>query len=274
MKDLIIGAITNYRPEHVSCWINSIRKSGFSGDVIVVDFGTPADTIEYLHNRGAKIYQADLNGRHIVVERFIAMYSILEEVKQSYRFVIATDVKDVIFQQNPSLWLKRFEHNQYRLFPSSENILYKDEDWGNNNLKVSFPHLYERFKGRVIRNAGTISGESYAMRDLFMHIYHLSLLGGDRQPDQAAYNILLNTYPFNTVVFAPDQYDPWVANLGTTIADNVKDKYESFQINPVPNYDDNGIVYNSKNNPYYIVHQYDRIKDLREIITRKFGILN
>jgi hypothetical protein len=273
-KDLIIGSIMNYRPEDVACWINSIRDVNFTGDVFVVNYGCPKETIEYLQRQGVVVYDAELNELHIVVQRFYTMFTILHTLNLcDYRCVFATDVKDVIFQKNPSLRFK--DNNRYaRLLASTENIQYENEDWGRNNLKTCFPHLYEFMRWQIIYNAGTIAGEFELVRDLFLHIFHLSLVGiqGDPQPDQAAYNILINTRPFINNVYFCDDDDAWVANLGTTLDPTKKNKYAPYWMDPAPNVVD-GKVYNNKGLEYTIVHQYDRVPDLKPIIQNKFGSL-
>lgn len=272
-KDIIFGSILNYRIEDVACWINSIIACGFNGDVIILNFGCPEETLDFLASKGCRIYNCDLNGLHIVVQRFMAMFTILHSLEMhDYRCVFATDVKDVIFQKNPSL---RFKDNNRSavILASTENIQYNNEEWGNNNLHKCFPHLYEWMRWQVIYNAGTMAGEFELMRDLFLHIYHLSLVGinMDPQPDQAAYNILINTKPFINQVYFTEDKDAWVANIGTSLADNIKDKYFPFLLDPPPYYDKNGTVFNNNNESYCIVHQYDRCKKLYELIREKFG---
>jgi len=273
-KDLIIGAIMNYYPKDVACWINSIRDVGFTGDVIVVDYGSHPDTIAYLEKWGVKVYTAQLNGLHIVVQRFYTMFTILHMLNVcDYRCVFATDVKDVIFQKNPSLRFKD-GNRQAAILASNENIQYEYEDWGRDNLKKTFPHLYEFMKWQYIYNAGTIAGEFELVRDLFLHIFHLSLIGiqGDPQPDQAAYNILINTRPFINNVYFCEDGDAWVANLGTTWDPTKRDKYAPYWYDPAPKIVDSKVL-NQKDQEYVIVHQYDRVPDLKEKIINKFGNL-
>lgn len=262
MKDLIIGSICNYQPKDVACWINSIKMSGFTGDVIVLDFGTPAETIEFLQRKGVIVYKAELNGRHIVVERFIAMYSLLlnKGIQSEYRYILATDVKDVVFQRNPSQYMMMFES----VVVTSENIKYQDEDWGRNNMQTSYPHMYDRMKDQVIYNAGVIGGPLIDIRDFFLHIYHLSLIGQDSQPDQAAMNILLNTVPFDMSAVFNSENSKWAINLGTSWADNVKDKYHDRLVN--------GFTSDISN--FCIIHQWDRVSSLKPLIEKKFGSID
>jgi len=91
------------------------------------------------------------------------------------------------------------------------------------------------------------------------------------QPDQAALNILIHTHPFlNEVLFA-NQEDKWCCQLGTTLDPKIKEKYTPFHLEPIPTYDNNGNVYNSKNELFYLVHQYDRVPELKNLILNKFG---
>jgi hypothetical protein len=272
MKDLIVGCAVGYQPEHIKPWVESIELSGFQGDKFMIDFGLPQQTISFLKENGFSIFEVSPAGRHIVVERFYALYGLLSTLDLSeYRFIITTDVKDVIFQKNPSEWLERsfVDHWNKGILVSSECILYKDEEWGNNNLKVSYPHLYHQNKDHVIYNAGTIAGYVHPMKDLFLHIYHLSLIGGDAQPDQAALNILIHTRPFQDYVLFAEQKMGWCCQLGTSLDPKIKDKYAPLLLEESPRYDEEGLVWNG-DSLFYLVHQYDRVPGLREKILKKY----
>lgn len=262
MKDVIIGSICNYEPKDVACWINSIKASGFTGNVIVLNFGCPPETTDFLVKKGCAVYKCDLNGRHIVVERFITMYSLLQNMEKEYVNVLATDVKDVIFQKNPSDFLNNLSPGR-PVVVSSENILYKDEDWGRNNMQISYPYMYDKMMSKEIFNAGVIGGYLPDVRDFFLHIYHLSLLGHDAQPDQAAMNILLQSSPFIYGTTFAIERNRWSINLGTSWADNVKEKYQPKLIEG----------FTSDISDYYIIHQWDRVSDIAWLFKEKFGSL-
>ena len=100
MKDIVVGCISNYLPVHIAPWVDSLNKSGFKGDKVIISFGVPDVTVEYLNRNGFEVYAIAPNGRHIVIERFYALWEFLNEVADNYRYIITTDVKDVIFQTN------------------------------------------------------------------------------------------------------------------------------------------------------------------------------
>lgn len=270
MKDLIIGCIRNYTPSQVACWINSIKACGFEGEILVISFGVPQETIQFLESKRVKVLHVEPQGRHIVIERFLAIYSYLSTSNQ-YRCIIATDVRDVVFQCNPIDFCQsqadtHLDQDPYILL-ASENIVYKDEDWGRNNMQTSYPHLYDRFKNNIIFNAGVIIGDGDAFKDFCLHIYHLSLLGQDPQPDQAAMNILIRTYPHKLTTKLVTQNEGMVMNHGTDL-----EKYKGKLIEESPIIKEDGLVIcPGTKEPFYIIHQYDRVPGLKEQIEKRFG---
>lgn len=267
-KDIIIGCLVGYNSHQIKPWVTSITRSGFEGDKAILSFGLPQDSIELLIDNGFQIYEMPASERHIVVDRFFAMWNFLNQVDKQYRYVITTDVKDVIFQYNPSTWL---ENNlKGKILVSSENIRYRDEVWGSSNLASSYPHLYELHCNNTIYNAGTIAGDVETMRDFFLHIFNLSLIGTDRQPDQAALNILTHTQPFKAVTHFASQEEGWCCQLGTTLDPKVSNNYKPFLLEPLPQIQGDVLV-NTQGQPFCLVHQYDRVPGLGETITAKYS---
>ena len=46
MKDLIIGGSTNYDWDKLKYWVNSINKSGFEGDKVLILFNCDKNTVD------------------------------------------------------------------------------------------------------------------------------------------------------------------------------------------------------------------------------------
>ena len=69
------------------------------------------------------------------VQRFISIYQYLSA--NPARYVITTDVRDVVFQKNPINWLDLYLGNK-TVAVASECLRYKDEPWGDNNIKETF----------------------------------------------------------------------------------------------------------------------------------------
>jgi len=282
-KDLIIGCYTGYDWNKIKFWVNSIEKSGFTGDKAMIVYNSDYDTVQKLIDRNFIIYafnKDDVFSRvyydrmknHVVVQRFIDLYNAYSAMNMNqYRFVITTDVKDVIFQQNPSEWLDNY-CGIYNgdIFASSESIHYKNEPWGNDNLWNSFLEAYDVMKDNIIYNCGIQAGIPNVMKDLWLNIYLLSKNNQIHNSDQAAYNLLLNSEPYKNITSFINGEDSWAAQLGTTMDPQKINDYRPHLLDKEPIIS-NGLVCTANGEPYYIVHQYDRIPHLKEEIEKKYA---
>jgi hypothetical protein len=279
MKDLVIGSAYNLNWEQCRLWVKSLELSGFDGDKAIVIFGENNLLAKSFSDHNFKIISVrNLNpDEHICSARFAVYHSYLNspEVKGKYDKVIATDVTDVFFQKNPS----EFLHSQdivphYGLVASSENIRYKDEHWGANNVRASFgDEAYEKIMNNEIYNAGVIAGSQSMFAELSFLIYNLCLgrpqhVPGGGGPDQAAYNILLNKFVKQSTTYMSHN-DGWACQVGT-VADPKKD-YSKFNVEPNPVFE-NGVAKTTTNIPYYIIHQYNRNPVWNAAIKERYNV--
>lgn len=287
MKDIVIGCITGYTFDKIKAWVNSLDTCGFNGEKVMICYNIDYDVVEELTKRNYTIiafkrndelrrfeYKQDFN---IMLERFIHIWYFLNrlENKKDYRYIISTDVRDVVFQRNPSDWLVKNLGNK-KINVATESIKYKDEAWGKNNLTLSFgPLIYEANKDNLIYNAGTVSGEFQTMLDLFLNMF-MSCSGapqhvpGGGGPDQAALNVLLNTKTYKDVTRFTNSEEGWAAQLGTTADPSKIDQFRPLLSEASPIMKD-GLVCTSTGEPFYLVHQYDRVPEWKEIIEKKYA---
>lgn len=292
VKDLIIGGASNYTWDQLKYWVNSIRKSGFTGDVVLVGTNLTKETIDRLTQEGVilslhgkqnergDIVSHDTGAPH--VERFFYMWNYLMTTTEKYIHVITTDTRDVVFQSNPSDWLYDNLEN-YLMVCSSEGMRYKNEPWGNKNLLETFgPYFHNALKERTIYNVGTIAGDFAFVRDMLLSIFQMSINRPIPIVDQAVFNFLLNLHQYGIDTLCTDNVRDWAIQLGTTVEavkagkgdlgsssnlDDYLSKYEDVQ----PIFED-GIVKTPDGNPYTIVHQYDRVPFLKEKIEQIYGV--
>jgi len=283
MKDIVIGTITNYDFDKIKYWVNSLDNSGFIGTKAMLCYNVSFDVVDELVERGYEIFAFKSNDElrrfeyrdnfSIVVERFLHLWYFLKNAKDKYRYIISTDVKDVIFQTNPSTWLENNLRDK-EINVASESIAYTDEDWGNNNLLKSFgPLIHEHNKNNIVYNAGTISGKIDTVLDLFLNIYMLCngtshFIEGGGGPDQAALNVLLNLKPYKDITNFAGSDDGYAAQLGTT-GPQIYGKYGTKLVDKSPIILDNMICTSDKK-PFSIVHQYDRVPEWKKIIETKY----
>jgi len=260
MKDLIISAISNYTPDKIKEYVNSINKCGFTGDKIMICYPIPQNTIDFLKENGWELYSMELKG-HPHMKRLIDMYAILREVGDKYRYVISTDVRDVVFQTNPSEWLEKNLKKQFIV--SSENVLYKDEQWGTKNILEGYGQLLlDRFKNNQSCNVGVLAGYSKSIKDLLLINYLISQAGDTQHfTDQSSYNFLVHSEFMKDSIQIEDNTGTWAIQLGTHDNPNILNNYDIETTN-----------HNVTNNgePFCIVHQYDRVQSINTIIRNKY----
>jgi hypothetical protein len=280
MKDLIIGCTTNYDWNKLKYWVNSINKSGFQGEKVMVAFNIDYETIEKLSQAGFQVilpgkpneqaqryeYQSSLP---VHVERFVHIYNYLQS-HDTYRFVITTDVKDVVFQKDPTKFLG-MELPGAKLMFASESMLYKDEPWGNQNLMETFgPFFHERFKDNIIYNVGVLAGRGEAMRDLCAMIFVMSVNRPIPIVDQSTFNFMISLEPYKSIARYMNSEDGWACQLGTTADPSKIDQFKPFLLEPSPIMKD-GKVTTSTGKDFTIVHQYDRVPEWKKVIEEKYN---
>ncbi|NDB79253.1 hypothetical protein EB155_05245, partial [archaeon] len=250
---IILGCITKYKPEDIKPYVESIEQSGYSGKKIMMVYDVPQETIDYLKSKGWELYGNQLQ-QHIILQRFRDIYKLLESFPNE--IIIWTDVKDVIFQTDPTNWIEQNKTKPILAF--SECITFKDDEWACVNSGTSFPMEWEWLQHLPSYCAGTIVGDSEYLRDLFISIYRWSLTTSNPEQlsDQAAFNVLINLSQFKDIVQKVEQEEGFVTQLGTVLVK--KDHFGDKLLEPTPLVDSNFIVKNQKGEVFPLVHQYDR----------------
>jgi len=285
-KDLIIGGASNYTWNQLKHWVNSIKKSGFQGDVVLVATNISKETIDKLTSEGVKLelygqmqedgsIKAHMNGAPHV-ERFFYIWNYLNNNSNVYDYVITTDTRDVVFQSNPSAWIDEMVFaGRESIIVSSEGMKYEDEPWNNQNLDQAFgPFFHRHYKSMVINNVGVLAGETEYIRDLLFMIFQMSINRPIPIVDQVVFNIILQQKAFKDVTKFTYNSDAWAIQLGATIEAVKSGKgdlgmmiandpskmilYQSKYFDEQPTITEDGLVCDSKGQPFVIVHQYDR----------------
>ena len=262
MKYTIIGCITKYGVEQIKPFVESIERSGFSGDKLMLVYEITQDTIEYLNSKGWTLIQSEPQ-QHIILQRFRDMYQVLHQYETDV--IIWVDVKDIVFQKDPTEWLNKNMNKDILAF--SESLKFGDEEWARLNAGTSFPMEWDWLQNEEIHCAGTIVGKKEAIRDLFISIYRWSLTTSNQEQlaDQAAYNILIRLHQFKDIVQFVKQQEGFAAQLHLKLKKGGNLPYTEELVTI-----DGDEVKNSKGELFTLVHQYDRNEELKKLIENKY----
>jgi len=284
-RDVVIGFITGYDYDKIKTWVNSLNRSGFTGEKVMICYNISYVTANKLTEQGFTVMAFEKDDKNetlvyrknkfnICVERFLHIWHLLNDKRGQYRYMITTDVKDVVFQSNPSDWLEK-NIGDKKINAASESIIYQDEEWGTHNLFRSFGTIvHQAHRENLIVNAGTISGEFDTMLDLCLNVYLLSNgapshhIEGGGGPDQAALNVLLNMETYKNVTNVAPSESGWAAQLGTT-GPQIANKYSERLVEKSPILVGDTVC-TSDGTPFAIVHQYDRVPQWKSIIEKKY----
>lgn len=273
-KDLVIGVFSNYTYDFVKPWIKSIKETGFKGDVVLYAIDTTNETNTKIASDGVIVLTAKSNkdDARIHMQRFLYIYDYLKEHSSEYRYVVSTDVRDVIFQLNPSDF---FDNNELssRIITSGEAIRIKDEAWNRNNIITNFGnYFYDEVKDLEVQNVGILAGSASYMKDLCFALYQMSLNRPDWVADQAAYNMLVHHEPWKSISTNCSLQDCWATNAHVTNYEKDKEKFAPFLMDAPPVLENGQVVHGKSKRPFFIVHQYDRVKDWKKFYEQKYDV--
>jgi len=257
MKDLVISAIANYLPEKIKIYIESLNNSGFSGDKVMICYNIPTVTVDYLKSNGWECYGMELHG-HPHMRRLIDMWFFLTNDSRKWNHVITTDVRDVVWQTNPSDWLDK--NLQSEIIVASECIKNNQEPWAKKNIHEGFgPLFWESIQENTVANVGVMAGRYQSMKDLLMINWLVSQAGDTTHfTDQSALNLIINNTLLSDKITLTSDFALQVDSLKNPNRTE-KTKLEI----------KDGIIMNGEE-PYVLVHQYDRIPDLNKVITDQY----
>jgi hypothetical protein len=195
MKDLLIGAADNYNWSQIRNWAISIRESGFQGDVAILAYRVPREVLQYSQNLSIDVYEVSHDpfgqpidhgaaGRDTDAHqmRFFHSWQLLAENEnwKNYEFVFMTDIRDVIFQRDPSESIREWLQTTYdcrhkRLLAVSEGMTYAHEVWNSQNMLTGYgPFVHQQAQNWYCCNSGTDAGYSEDMMNMFLTVYNMT----------------------------------------------------------------------------------------------------
>jgi hypothetical protein len=296
MNTAIIASCYGYNIDQVKPWIESLKKTGFGGKVFVLVYNPQDNTLlDYFRSEGVFTFVGQYLGEtNMATQRFLNYIEVLKtEYASDVELVISTDIRDIIFQKDPGVWLQN-NIEDYDLVATSEGVKFRHEDWNGGNLEKHFGK--KRFLSLADNEtlcSGIIAGKKDTIQQLFKVVYDIGFFSEDPGDfvDQIFYNIAIYEIFKEKTKIVPASED-WTANLGTIKAlPELSPKwstsprceingYERFRkiktykealLCKIPEMKEDGLIYAENGKPYAIVHQYDRFQPWKEALLEKYS---
>ena len=261
MKKLFLSTSSGYNWKQIEMWNISAKETGHdvrnilinpSSDLVAECERNAVDAVAY------SIQQSNKPPHNL---RFLLQYKQLMSMRNTHSHVILTDSRDVYFNDDPfPTLLSIMDKTGKDIVCGSECIAYRDEHWGNGNLKEGFGYVYDEFCANEICNVGVLCGKTEAVAELCLMIFTMCYHNPASVSDQSSFNILMGTEFGRKGVAVSRPSDGLMVHLGTVGVQKFRDKLVE-----KPTWDESGLpTVNGQVIP--IIHQYDRVD------TSKWGV--
>lgn len=273
-SDVVISVVRNHTWAQLAPYANSLARSGFRGVKLMFVDGVDAIALNQLHILGFVTipFVTKEPARFVTRDRFVPVVEYMKAHSAEHRYVVWTDVRDVVFQSDPCAWMEK-NLSPHRLLGCSECVLVKSDPTGYNAiwLNNSFANDAEGhasvWENDVICG-GTIAGDAEAMRDLICGIYALTCKDVN---DQTALQYLMRHPQFREISRVPKNSEGFCATLSWQCgAGKVKLGHALTDDCVFFNTETIQVMTPDGRTPFAIVHQYDRDGWWNQALARKF----
>ena len=265
-QDLILGVIggTWVGPgayPGVEAYLESIKRSGFIGRKVMLVWGIRNETRAKLIEYGFELVDLPQPSDPFFHARMRVSYEYLKDHYQEFRYIFWLDIKDLILQSDPSVWMEQ-NIGEYGIVASNECVTIEQEEtnklWAQSILGEE---KYQEIKDEEVINGGTWAGKADVMTEVF-HQAHLGCYSyqGPYPPCQIWINYVLRQSPFKEVLHIPRWSEGFAACLHpcwspwrTPCWPNKRDPHPVLDLNTctlhagtIPNSENPMIVFNNR----------------------------
>jgi hypothetical protein len=205
-NDLILGVFANYGFEYpgIEAYMVSILRSGYTGRKVLLVWNLPVPVRNMLIRWGFELVDVQPPAKetktlpvNFFIHRMKVAAEYLRKHHHEFRFVFWLDIKDLILQNDPSVWMEKNRQGA-RLIASTECVTLEQEETNNKwILDVCGAEIHSWLKDHEVINGGTFAGDSIVMAAAFDRIYDfIKNYTGEWPACQPAINYILRTKPF------------------------------------------------------------------------------
>lgn len=260
--NLVLGAIYGYDWEKVKHFVISLRKHYKGKIAFIIDESIRKDTSMMMkfnkYDVYTHVYQEKLKSNHEIQNNRFELYPIIiEEYYLDVERIFITDVRDVIFQDDP--FVNNFAPEQELEFYYEPELIGNCpcNSWWYKTMLGE--HVLEQMKDRYIICCGTIMGTRDGLLD-YLKLFSDSLrewrengrvfTGGE---DTVVHNMLI----YNDKV-----------NLNYKLMHNGKGAVSTLEHQKTIKFDDYGRYLNDDGKPTPVIHQWDRKKEFIDLFNK------
>ena len=271
-RDVVVATIKNYDWAEIMAFVVSLDRSGFSGAKIMFNENITETARNKLIHYGWTLVNVIADPtQSYATARHIPVVDYLTEHKDDYRFVLYIDVRDAVFQSDPSSWLEKNLAPDELVGPS-ECVLIKHQNVNSRWIKETMGEEIERYLGEYdVCCCGTIVGTTQTVLKVVSQMCEMSKNISGWGYDQAYFNYLIRISPLQEVTRVLKMKEGFIATCSWFLCD--PHLWKPFLIDDVPVFDyEKVLVYvPGTTTPFPILHQYDRNSFWARAIQEKYS---
>ena len=259
-KNLILGAVANYRWEIVQPFFKSFEAVGFENcDCVIFVAKIPESTINKIQSCGVIVKYFPKEYENMIANkiRYKMYLDFLNENKDKYNLVLHVDTRDSIFQQD---FFQYYDSKKSFLGIALEEGLM-NERYNKEWFIYAFGEdLYKKVENERIICSGTIWGTVDIFLQLTAQMWEKVKSG--------CYNLKWHDQTmFNYIIYVEKMFDDCLIKN-----ENKDGNILTLALGRNISLDSEGNILNKKGEIAALVHQYDRLKYIRQKVRKKFCI--
>lgn len=275
-QNLVLGVFGRYSLDNIRNWCDSVSKLRDVADLVLiqVDNRDRQEIAEFCAARGVRVVHKPREGK-IHHARYHVAWEFLCEESRSWDLVLWSDVNDVVFQKDPFPVIRdMLDTHKKDILVCSEGLHVFQEPWNQDNIHKCFPHLIQKVINKEVLCSGVMAGRFDYLKSLLFLIYNFSNnITAHDIIDQAALITLLQTdnpliRDHTYITTSSEDFVVHCAVSGPTEFFTSWGYCNSLKYD-LPELENDTIVNKRTRVPYALVHQYNRIPEWKEALTRQ-----
>jgi len=248
--------------KEVQVYLNSLLECGFDGKKLVFTNDMPKDFRLDIEAKGFNVVDVPATEvEDINRDRHYAYYKYLSK-HTDFRYVLITDSKDVLFQENPILFVGLAYGSQFIMLVD-EGLLHK-ESWYNSESQKDLQSRLRAFKTDFnewqVVNAGVMLGTVDKLKLLLLNTWMSTFALSSKCGDQAGLNFAYRLLTEDAFIFLNHPKDSVFCATG-----------EGMNVGtyaPKPIWNNDKLTHADLKLPYCLFHQWDRTAYAADILRR------
>lgn len=264
---LVLGLAINYTKTDLEIFVNSLRGTGYVGDITFLVGILDQETRRYLESMGVhlvSVWQTLFSQMNVQFARHAAYYDYLTDLGRqgiAYERIFVTDVSDVAFQSDPFQALGNADMVCYMEHPSKtigsceSNSWWVGEGFGADVL-AELADKPISCSGTLL--TGMMAFRTYLLKMLLTSTHLSDHMVGARGIDQGVHNYLIHKGELGNIRLAEN-------------GDGVFTMYWSIAYSEVFVLD-GGFIGDTQGRIPAVLHQYNRSDALAGLLRQKWGV--